>query len=180
MWRGCGRGRELVAALCTAALAVCRWPVVLFEGFLFTCRCCCRCLGEGFVCVSDRVMRRVMRHMKKVDGNAPLPLEPPPTLPLPLSLPLSSPSLLLPLALPLKSDSQPLSLPLSLPLSSPLFTLPEEEQQHVGQIRATGRLRARVFFSCQFRTVQVAVLVGPEQVVVAVAVAVVVATVHVA
>ena len=82
-----------------------RWPVVFFEGFLFTCRCCCRCLGEGFVCVSDRVMRRVMRHMKKVDGNAPLPLEPPPTLPLPLKLPLSSPSLLLPLALPLKSDS---------------------------------------------------------------------------
>ena len=93
-----------------------RWPVVFFEGFLFTChhnhqmnnhlsshhqissycRCCCRCLGEGFVCVSDRVMRRVMRHMKKVDGNAPLPLEPtPPTLLTP-KLPLSlSPSLLL-------------------------------------------------------------------------------------
>ena len=71
------------------------------------------------------------------------------------------------------------SLPLSLPLSSPLLRLPEEEQQHVGQIRATGRLRARVFFSSQFRTVHVAVLVGVE-VVVAVEVAVVVATVVVA
>ena len=50
----------------------------------------------------------------------------------------------------------------------PLFTLPEEEQQHVGQIRATGRLRARVFFSCQPRTVGVAVEVGAEAVVVAV------------
>ena len=137
MWRGCGRGRELVAALCTAALAVCRWPVVFFEGFLFTCRCCCRCLGEGFVCVSDRVMRRVMRHMKKVDGNAPLPLEPPPSLALPLKLPLASPLLPLPLSLPLSSVIS-LSLPLSLPLSSPLFSLPEEEQQHVGQIRALG------------------------------------------
>ena len=73
-----------------------------------------------------------------------------------------------------------MSLPLLMPLPSPLFTLPEEEQQHVGQIRATGRLRARVFSSCQFRTVQVAVLVGEEFVLVAVAVAVVVATVHVA
>ena len=71
-------------------------------------------------------------------------------------------------------------MPLSLPLPSPLFTLPEEEQQHVGQIRATGRLRARVFFSCQFRTVQVAVLVGEEVILVAVEVAVVVATVVVA
>ena len=158
---------------------MCRWPVVFFEGFLFTCRCCCRCLGEGFVCVSDRVMRRVMRHMKKVDGNAPLPLEPPPTLPLPLKLPLSSPSLSLPLALPLSSESS-LSLPLSLPLSSPLFSLPEEEQQHVGQIRATGRLRARVFSSGQPRTVGVAVEVGLVAVVVAVVVAVAVATVHVA
>ena len=175
----CGRGRELVAALCTAALAVCRWPVVFFEGFLFTCRCCCRCLGEGFVCVSDRVMRRVMRHMKKVDGNAPLPLEPPPKLKLPLSLPLSSPSLSLPLSLPLSSENS-LSLPLSLPFSLPLFSLPEKEQQHVGQIRATGRLRARVVFSCQFRTVQVAVPAGEEPVAVAVVVAVVVATVPVA
>ena len=41
-------------------------------------------------------------------------------------------------------------------------------------------LRARVFFSCQFRTVQVAVLVGVEAVVVAVVVAVAVATVQVA
>ena len=84
-----------------------------------------------------------------------------------------------PLALPFLSDSSKLKLPLLLPFSSPLFTLPEEEQQHVGQIRATGRLRARVFFSCQFRTVQVAVLVGLD-VLVAVVVAVVVATVHVA
>ena len=65
-----------------------------------------------------------------------------------------------------------MSLPLSLPLSSPLLRLPEEEQQHVGQIRATGRLRARVFFSCQFRTVQVAVDVGAAVVAVAVPVAV--------
>ena len=50
-------------------------------------------------------------------------------------------------------EEQPLSLPLSLPttlfspvfLSKSLFTSTEEEQQHVGQIRATGRLRARVF-----------------------------------
>ena len=56
------------------------------------------------------------------------------------------------------------SLPLSLPLPSPLFTLPEEEQQHVGQIRATGRLRARVFSCCQPRTVGVAVAVGVEEV----------------
>ena len=73
-----------------------------------------------------------------------------------------------------------MSLPLSLPLPSPLFTLPEEEQQHVGQIRATGRLRARVFSSCQPRTVAVAVEVGLGEVAVAVVVAVVVATVHVA
>ena len=53
-----------------------------------------------------------------------------------------------------------------------LFSLPEEEQQHVSQIRATGRLRARVFFSCQFRTVQVAVEVGEPLVLVAVVVAV--------
>ena len=86
---------------------------------------------------------------------------------------------LAPLALPLKAESK-LSLPLSLPLPSPLFSLPEEEQQHVGQIRATGSLRARVFFSCQFRTVGVAVLVGERVVLVAVEVAVVVATVHVA
>ena len=59
------------------------------------------------------------------------------------------------------------------------FPLPEEEQQHVSQIRATGRLRARVFSSCQFRTVGVAVVVG-EEVLVAVVVAVAVATVHVA
>ena len=58
--------------------------------------------------------------------------------------------------------------------------MPEEEQQHVGQIRATGRLRARVFSSCQPRTVCVAVEVGIEVVAVAVEVAVVVATVHVA
>ena len=138
---------------------------------MFTCRCCCRCLGEGFVCVSDRVMRRVMRHMKKVDGNALLPLEPPPKLKLPLSLPLLSPSLSLPLKLPLSSELA-LRLPLTLPLSSPLLRLPDEKQQHVGQIRATGRLRARVFFSCQFRTVQVAVPVGVVDVVVAVEVAV--------
>ena len=50
----------------------------------------------------------------------------------------------------------------------------------VRSIRATGRLRARVFFSCQFRTVGVAVEVGPGEVVVAVVVAVAVATVHVA
>ena len=86
---------------------------------------------------------------------------------------------LAPLALPLKAESK-LSLPLSLPLPSPLFTLPEEEQQHVGQIRATGRLRARVFFSCQFRTVQVAVPVGALAIEPAVQVAVVVATVTVA
>ena len=66
-----------------------------------------------------------------------------------------------------------LPLPLALPLPSPLFTLPEEEQQHVGQIRATGRLRARVFSSCQPRTVAVAVEVGLVEVVVAVPVAVV-------
>ena len=60
------------------------------------------------------------------------------------------------------------------------FPLPEEEQQHVSQIRATGRLRARVFSSCQFRTVQVAVPVGEPLVAGAVVVAVVVATVHVA
>ena len=71
-------------------------------------------------------------------------------------------------------------MPLSLPLSSPLFTLPEEEEQHVGQIRATGRLHARVFFSCQFRTVHVAVPVGVLGVLVAVVVAVEVATVPVA
>ncbi len=71
-------------------------------------------------------------------------------------------------------------MPLKLPLSLPLLSLPEEEQQHVGQIRATGRLRARVFSSCQFRTVQVAVLVGEEVILVAVEVAVVVATVVVA
>ena len=65
-------------------------------------------------------MRRVMRHMKKVDGNAPLPLEPsPPTLPLPLLLPLSSPSLLSPFRSPLSIEPA-LPLPLSLPLSSPL------------------------------------------------------------
>ena len=118
----------------------------VLRGFLFTCRSCYRRagLGEGFVCVSDRVMRRVMRHMKKKDGNAPLPLPPPPTLPMPFELPLLSPSLPLPLLLPLYTESS-LSLPLSLPLSSPLLRLPEEEQQHVGQIRATGRLRARVF-----------------------------------
>ena len=94
----------------------------------------------------------------------------------PLALPLpSEPKLLsLPLPLPL-----PLAAKLPLPLMSSLFPLPEEEQQHVGQIRATGRLPARVFFSCQFRTVGVAVLVGDE-VLVAVAVAVVVATVLVA
>ena len=73
-----------------------------------------------------------------------------------------------------------MSLPLSLPLPSPLFRLPEEEEQHEGQIRATGRLRARVFFSCQFRTVQVAVQVGVIAVVFAVVVAVAVATVQVA
>ena len=55
----------------------------------------------------------------------------------------------------------------------PLFRLPEEEQQHVGQIRATGRLRARVFSSCQPRTVEVAVEGGVVVVVVAVLVAVV-------
>ena len=60
------------------------------------------------------------------------------------------------------------------------FPLPEEEQQHVSQIRATGRLRARVFSSCQPRTVGVAVPVGEEVVLVAVEVAVAVATVHVA
>ena len=76
----------------------------------------------------------------------------------------------MPLKLPLYSEST-FWLPLSLPLSSPLLRLPVEEQRHVGQIRATGRLRARVFFSCQFRTVQVAVPVG----VVAIRVAVVVA-----
>ena len=53
-----------------------------------------------------------------------------------------------------------------------LFSLPEEEQQHVSQIRATGRLRARVFSSCQPRTVAVAVGVGVVLVEVAVAVAV--------
>ena len=53
------------------------------------------------------------------------------------------------------------------------FPLPEEEQQHVSQIRATGRLRARVFSSCQPRTVAVAVEVGLVEVVVAVPVAVV-------
>ena len=79
----------------------------------------------------------------------------------------------------------PLSLPTTLfspvfHISKSLFTLPEEEQQHVGQIRATERLRARVFSSRQPRTVGVAVLVGEHAVVVAVAVAVVVATVHVA
>ena len=58
--------------------------------------------------------------------------------------------------------------------------MPEEEQQHVGQIRATGRVRARVFFSCRFRTVHVAVEVGAVVVAVAVEVAVVVATVVVA
>ena len=58
--------------------------------------------------------------------------------------------------------------------------MPEEEQQHVGQIRATGRLRARVFSSCQPRTVGVAVVVGLEETLVAVVVAVAVATVHVA
>ena len=52
------------------------------------------------------------------------------------------------------------------------FPLPEEEQQHVSQIRATGRLRARVFSSCQFRTVHVAVKVGVVPVAVAVAIAV--------
>ena len=72
------------------------------------------------------------------------------------------------------------TLPLPLPLSSPLLRLPEEEQQHVGQIRATGRLRARVFSSCQPRTVQVAVEVGVVEVNYAVVVAVAVATVHVA
>ena len=72
-------------------------------------------------------------------------------------------------------------LPLKLPLSSPLFTLPEEEQQHnVGQIKATWRLRVRVFCSCQFRTVGVAVEVGVVLVEVAVDVAVADATVHVA
>ena len=60
------------------------------------------------------------------------------------------------------------------------FPLPEEEQQHVGQIRATGRLRARVFSSCQPRTVGVAVEQGADAVAVAVVVAVVVATVNVA
>ena len=60
------------------------------------------------------------------------------------------------------------------------FPLPEEEQQHVGQIRATGRLRARVFFSCQFRTVQVAVTVGALAIEPAVVNAVDVATVTVA
>ena len=90
--------------------------------------------------------------------------------PLPLSLPLPLPL----------SNEKVLSLPLSLPLSSPLFSLPEEEQQHVGQIRATGRLRAKVFSSCQPRTVQVAVPVGVVDVVVAVEVAVLVATVPVA
>ena len=50
-------------------------------------------------------MRRVTRHMKKVDGNAPLPLEPPPTLPMPFELPLLSPSLSLPLLLPLYSET---------------------------------------------------------------------------
>ena len=59
-------------------------------------------------------------------------------------------------------------------LSSSL-RLPEEEQQHVSQIRATGRLRARVFSSCQPRTVAVAVEVGVVRVEVAVAVAVEVA-----
>ena len=58
--------------------------------------------------------------------------------------------------------------------------LKKKSNMYIGQIRATRRLRARVFFSCQFRTVQVAVLVGPEGVVVAVVVAVAVATVHVA
>ena len=80
-----------------------------------------------------------------------------------------------PLRLPFSSENLSLSLPLELPLFSPLLRLPEEEQQHVGQIRATGRLRARVFFSCQFRTVQVAVEVGLVEVKFAVAVAVVVA-----
>ena len=70
--------------------------------------------------------------------------------------------------------------PLSLPLKLPLFTLPEEEQQHnVGQIKATGRLRARVFCSCQFRTVGVAVEVGVVLVEVAVDVAVEVGVVFV-
>ena len=85
-----------------------------------------------------------------------------------------------PFRLPFLSDSKALSLPLLLPLPSPLFTLPEEEQQPVGQIRATGRLRAREFSSCQPRTVGVAVLVGEPLVLVAVAVAVEVATVTVA
>ena len=77
-----------------------------------------------------------------------------------------------PFRLPFLSENLSLSLPLSLPLKLPRFRLPEEEQQHVGQIRATWRLRARVLFSCQFRTVQVAVLVGLEGIAVAVAVAV--------
>ena len=86
-----------------------------------------------------------------------------------------------PFRLPFLSENLSLSLPLSLPLKLPRFRLPEEEQQHVGQIRATWRLRARVLFSCQFRTVQVAVIVGVEVgVAVAVVVAVVVATVTVA
>ena len=51
---------------------------------------------------------------------------------------------------------------------------------YIGQIRATGRLRARVFFSCQFRTVQVAVEVRLVVVRKAVVVAVIVATVRVA
>ena len=79
-----------------------------------------------------------------------------------------------PFRLPLMSASA-FTLPLPLPLSSPLFSLPEEEQQHVGQIRATGRLRARVFSSCQPRTVAVAVEEGEEPVAVAVVIAVEVA-----
>ena len=73
-----------------------------------------------------------------------------------------------------------LSLPLKLPFWLPLFPLPEEEQQHVGQIRATGRLRARVFSSCQPRTVPIAVEVGVILVESAVVVAVEVAAVTVA